>query len=192
MLPLDGDRCVTGLFIFRDGTETTIKPTPVEPKQPGHPVRQLSVVRITPQSRQLQVTAHGKSNNQDHVSTIIKLGEHAGKAKAEIMISASVDEQQPASNFRFGINSLGRITTLKVFRDGVYRLLGLPADPELSDTNRILSISDPSEQQKLFAAAGEALGFNGSDRIDLSLTASGLYAALGNRHLDPVHELVSI
>lgn len=186
-IDLPDDRQVAGLYNANDGSQTVVHPTKVSESEPDYISRLRTAVHVTPQSNRLYITTEGKVESIDNCYAQLDIQERDSKIEGKLLLWVSDDWNTGQVNIVLDPN--GRTKELKLHELGFLKVLGVGVDSEF-DHNGWAEVTDPKQQDRILDATAEALGFEAWQGLDLRLTASGLYAALGRRNLDPASILV--
>jgi hypothetical protein len=194
-LPLEGGRELSEVFNLGTETRSTITSTAIRYAELGYPYGRLAVC-IIPQSRWLEAVMEGNTEVLPDTYVRIQLTEGDDGIKAGLHVLSKSEfgtiwDRDVQAIFK--LDARGRVTSLCDYKDGLFELLGVRVEREAMSGyqfNGWADVTDQRQQQKALTAAAEALGSEQGERLDLYLTASGLYAAMEKRSFDPAASLV--
>src|SRR5206468_12016444 len=84
----------------------------------------------------------------------------------------------------------GQVTKLAAYKRDLVDRLGVAIESNFNPNTNWVKIDDPAQQVIALNGLSEMLGLGQWRGLDLRLTASGLYAAMGHRDFDPFGALV--
>lgn len=175
-----------------DGLRTSIRPTQVPSAAMDHEARFRTGSDISPQGRHLAVRTEGsiRAIDQGHAQVVVL--QNGAKRGGRITTWISGHNANHGA-VEVGLGPTGQVRTLKVCRDGLLKAIGANVTVDLRESDGWGEVTDPRKQSVVVDAMAEALGLEGGWRgLDLKLTASGLYTAMGRRNFDPTSALVPL
>lgn len=191
-ISLTDGRVLSSVNIFGRGTESVIQPAAVSEFEPDYIPRIRTGAHVNPSARNLDVYTEGRmaAIEGGHVKLDVR-EKDATKvgAKLTAWVSSTWDT---LGQINLELDATGQVERLMVCKDGFLKILGVRIDLGLKADNGYWGeIVDPKQQALVLDATAEAFGFGEKWKgLDLKLTASGLYAAMGQRNFDPSTILV--
>lgn len=181
---------VASVYNSSGGTQTVLKPVEVDRSEPDYLDRLRTATHITPQANKLFMAAEGQVGAIEGGHAILNVQEKDSNIESKLMILVgSGSENTGQLNLDLGAD--GQVEKVAVFKSGLLEALGVSVSCELDSRSHWGEIVDPKQRAIVLDAAAEAIGFDERwHGIDLKLTASGLYAAMGKRNPDPASLLV--
>ncbi len=182
-IPLESGREITSVRNFEWGTQSIIKPT--VDKNDSDDIHRLNTgVVITPESKGLIVAAEGTIRAIPDAHMTIDMQEENGSLATEIAayISGPFDK---AGHVKLELDENGGLNRFRLYRLGFLKAIGFDTSGiEITPQTGWVTL-DESQQARIVDATAEALGMERWSGLDLRLTASGLYAAMGQGNFDP-------
>jgi hypothetical protein len=195
-IPLEGDKEITNIINLDKGTQTTVKPTEVDLHKPDYKSRSRTAARLLPDAREFHIETQAPVGTIHNANGTLTIKQDDTKTSGELVIyQTERDGHTVGGQIGLKLDGAGQIEKMQVYKSGLLRTLGIRTGAVFRGNRQATmrewaTVTDPTQQQQIVEVLAEALGMDCWNGLNLRLTASGLYKAMGRRDLDLTSVLV--